>query len=461
MAKFKTPAIVGGSPALTGAPTWAEPATERTRELVARVLETGDVCGYAGNDAPARTELEGLCALQRGFSRAIASSNGTDAIEIALISLLAVKDKRWLRGRSKVIVSVLTWVPGTLAAIRDAVLRLLGIEVEFVLVDSRADDWTADEHQVLAALKEYGDETLAVVIPSLLDTFPQLDPMIRAAWELDVPLIHDGAQTGGAFWPGMKPDAETESFQAGTFRGKYSGEGGLTYFDDLRAAKVARRITDCGNHAGGALDPAPWIEVDDILPVSGNSRMGGLTAAAALGRVFDLVDRRELAVVRRVRREIGTELVAPDGLVVFRTPPIQAWWEDGPTYGFGAELTAEAEAAYHLTADHWREIFAAEGFADDANKYRYGVRRPYLDATRHPEWARMVPARDVEVSGRRFPRAGRIHRFGLMFHVRHLTDPATPEAIIESITKAVANIDGLRRHFGVGGAGAGVTASAS
>jgi hypothetical protein len=39
---------------------------------------------------------------------------------------------------------------------------------------------------------------------------------------------------------------------------------------------------------------------------------------------------------------------------------------------------------------------------------------------------------------------------GLMFHVGHLTQAPTPEALFEVASRTVTNIAAVRRHFGVG-----------
>jgi len=103
-------------------------------------------------------------------------------------------------------------------------------------------------------------------------------------------------------------------------------------------------------------------------------------------------------------------------------------------------LVPEAEREYGLNADHWREVFAAEGFASPT--YKYGIRRPY------------TPAHGMGVLGYRlhrdsYPNADAIAARGLMVHVGHLRDVRTPDWFRETIARSVSNVDGLRRRFGL------------
>jgi dTDP-4-amino-4,6-dideoxygalactose transaminase len=438
MANADMPAMAGGTPVLPRPASWPPPVSDETLRLVRQALESGKL---AGNDAPGRSVLERHKAVDRGWEYAIACASGTDALTLAVMVELAMRGRDWCRGRTKLGAPTFTCVPGTLYGPRRAVLDVLEIPPEFELFDVRETDWTVDEHAVVRWLDKQADRVLALVIPSLLDTWAPMDSLVPAARDRGVPIIHDGAQCGGGRHDGPKPDADTESLQLENLGGTTTGEGGLYFTDDPVKALLARRITDCGRHPRGTLDPSVLAGLGGIeLPLCPNMRMSALVGAAGLGRAIELRRGLELNTIRQVRLELGTEIAAPDDVVLFRTPPMRPAWRSGPTYGVGLEVTEEGQAATGLEADHWQQILAAEGFAPPG--YEYGLRRPYEPAHGHPQWRRVVPTGD-------FPRADRIVNRGLMLHVGHLGHRHTPRYLAEAVGRTLRHLGAVRAHLGV------------
>lgn len=436
-----TPAILGGDRLGPQGKIWPVPAPSAI-ELAGEAISTGLTCGYAGNDAPLRTLWEREAAASAGYRFGIAVTNGTHAIAVALGAQLVQLGEAWAKGRDVICGPTFTWVPGTYAGARMGVADVLDRAPRVKLFDASASDWTIDSAALVDWIRANHSRVLGVVVPSLLDTHPDLGPIVAVARHYGLPLVHDGAQNGGARWVGEgKPATATLSTQLGKFEGAATGEGGAVFTDDVELAYLMRRFTDCGGEPSGALDPLEGRKpaFDGVFPLVGNYRLSGVLGAAALG------SRREMAeylrVLRRTRRELGTEFATESGLVVFRTPPIQTGAT--PTYGWGMTLTPEAEAELGLDADQWRAVFAAEGFADDANGYKFGVRRPYPSADRDPKMGRYL------LEPGEYPKADAIAERGLMFHLAHLLDQATPARVHATIWRTVADIARVRAHFGV------------
>jgi predicted dehydrogenase/dTDP-4-amino-4,6-dideoxygalactose transaminase len=448
------PAILGGQPLGPETQPWPLYSPESV-QLTAESLSSGQTCVYAGNPARLSTELEEALAAAAGFKYAIPVANGTVAIAVAVAGMLVYRGQSWWEGRDLVVGPAFTWASGTYGGAKagvDMVTRGMWTKIE--LIDANGVDWTIDVDALLECIEEKHERIAAVVVPSLLSSHPEgLQRVLALCEQYNLPFVHDGAQCGGAELPGpLRPETATLSLQGGKLQGSMSGEGGCVFANNASLATIMRQLADCGNPCGGALDPLQGEHItlqdgstmdprdlDERFPLTGNFRLAGPVAAAALGSVRQVAEK--LDVLRAVRRRLPVELRVGD-LVVFRGSPVQEG--DTPTYGFNLMLTEEAERELGLTADNWREIFAAERLAWDATGYKYGVRRPYMTAHKYKPMAR-----DLASPGKEFPNADAISRRGLMFHLAHLLDEATPERLVAIVERAVANAQALRKHFGV------------
>jgi hypothetical protein len=448
MSEYIEPSAVrGGERVLPLEAAWPV-SSSSAAEFAVEAMESGRTCGYAANDAPLRTQWEREAAERAGFEFGVAVTNGTHAIAVAVAAELAVRGRAWATLRSLFAGPSFTWVPGTYAGVRMGVSDVLDRAPRFVLFDSVSEtDWTVDSKAMARWAREHGDVVLGMVAPGLLDMHPELGPLLEAAEAHRLIAVLDGAQYGGGLdWAGLpKPVVMTKSNQFGKLEGVETGDLGAVFTDDRVLAWVMRRVTDCGGEPGGALDPLnglpkPVLPDGDEFPLVGNYRASGVLGAAALGTGREMTER--LPLLRAVRERLGGEIRTRDGLVVFRlTEPSRGGV--APAYGFGAMLTQEAIAELGLNADQWREVFHANGWADDADGYKFGVRRPYPSAHRDPKMRRYLDGAGD------FPVTDAITERGLMFHLGHLLRENTPEWMQLTIDRTVADIAGVRRHFGI------------
>jgi dTDP-4-amino-4,6-dideoxygalactose transaminase len=431
------PALLGGEPILEVPATWP-PRCETAATYAAEAVLEGHTCGYGQTSSPWRDRFEAAVAADRGYKFAVGTTSGTAALAGGIAALLSARGEAWCDGRDTLVVPAWTVIQhpyGLSHGVHDA----LGRRPRLVAIDSRKDP-TIDEVQLESWLDQNHERVLAVCPVTLGDTWCQLDAIVGAARRYDLPVVHDGAQCGGGRYVGATPpDVGTESDQWGKMMGFASGEGGVILTNDRAIAKGARAWTDCGVSLGGTNDPtrgAPDVE----YPLSGNQRLSGVLAAAALGCREEMIPR--LTVVRAVRRALGTRIVADD-TVVFDTPPIQSHWDMGPTFAFWLRLTPEAKGEYGLTGSHWQQIFAAEGFAPPDTPYRFAIRTGYAHIQRIPglrRWGTLVPGS--------FPRADGMDDW-LLCHSGLLLRPSTPDDFRATVARAVRNVVALQHHFGV------------
>jgi len=132
--------------------TWP-PQSPAARRLVLEALESGQLCGFAGNDAPLRTEWERAAAESRGYRFGVGVTNGTRALAMATKAELVFRGEAWCRGRKTIVLPTFTWVPGTLAGVEQGVLEALGFLPNVKLFDSRETDWTIDAGALVSWLR--------------------------------------------------------------------------------------------------------------------------------------------------------------------------------------------------------------------------------------------------------------------------------------------------------------------
>ncbi len=258
--------------------------SEEARRLVAEVLESGRLA-----QGPMVERFEAQCAAMAGVPYAVATSSGTDALEVAVDALDLAPD------------AVVLTSPFTFAATANAVLRA-GARVQFVDID---DDHLIDLDLVAEAVA--ATESIGAVIPvHLFGLAPEMGRLLDIVGE--TPVIEDAAQAHGATVAGRP----VGSFGAGCFsfyatKNVMSGEGGVVTTADDDWAETMRIIRNQGM-AGRY----------EYVRVGRNCRMTELQAAIAIPQMDALeaitAARRDNAL-RAVKGLTGIE-----GLVVPREP---------------------------------------------------------------------------------------------------------------------------------------------
>jgi len=227
---------------------------EREKEAFVKELEKIQW----GIDSPSIAAFEERFAEYCGAKYAVACTNGTDAIFIALQAL-------GVKAGDEIIVP-----PYTFIATAIAVLMANAIPV---FADIDPDTFNIDPESIKTKITP---RTKAIIPVHIAGNPANLDAICDIAREHNLQVMEDAAQAIGAEWQGQRVgsigDAGTFSFQ--TSKNLASGEGGAIVTNNEQLAKRIRTFTNCGRVEGGA-----WY---DHHEVAGNHRLGGFQAAVLL-----------------------------------------------------------------------------------------------------------------------------------------------------------------------------------
>lgn len=228
--------------------------SELEEYYVLDAVRTGWISG-TGNYV---TKFEDALAEKVDRRYAIAVSNGTVALELALLAL-------GIGPGDEVICPALTFAAPV------AMVKKIGAKP--VLVDIDPISWTLDIDEVQAALSR---RTQAIIAVDLLGHPANYWALEHAA--PGIPIIEDAAQAHGAIYNskpvGSLGHISTFSFMAN--KPVTCGEGGAVLTDDY---DLAQRLRLIANHGMTSVKPY-WHEV-----VGSNYRMTNLQAAIGLGQV--------------------------------------------------------------------------------------------------------------------------------------------------------------------------------
>jgi dTDP-4-amino-4,6-dideoxygalactose transaminase len=207
-----------------------------------------------------------------GASHAAAVSSGTAALHLALKLVgVGVGDE--------VFCSTLTFSASANP------IAYLGAKPVFI--DSDRLSWNMNPQLLAAALAQrakVGKLPKAVVLVHLYGQSADIDPIVRACQQYEVPLIEDAAEALGATYKGRSPGT---SGRIGIF--SFNGNkiittsgGGMLVSEDASIAAKARFL------ATQARDPAPHYQHSEI---GYNYRMSNVLAGIGRGQLLVLADR--------------------------------------------------------------------------------------------------------------------------------------------------------------------------
>lgn len=253
----------------------AEPSLgEREVELVADAVRSG----WVSSIGEYVTAFEEGLASRCGVAHAVATSNGTTALHLAL----AVAG---IAPEAEVIVPSLTFV-ATAAAV-----RYLGATPVFA--DSDPAHWCVDPEDVA---KRITPRTRGLVAVDLYGHPADMDALAELAAEHDLVLVEDAAESLGAVYRG-RPAGSLAKLGVLSFYGNKlitTGEGGAVLTDDPALADRARLLRD------HAMDPERRYWHGEI---GFNYRITNMQAAlgvAQLERLDEVLARkREIAAIYR------------------------------------------------------------------------------------------------------------------------------------------------------------------
>jgi perosamine synthetase len=237
--------------------------------------------------------FEELFAERCGVEHAIAVSNGTAALHVALVAL-------GIGPGDEVIVPALTFV-----ATANAVAYTGATPV---FADSEAVTWNVDPDGVTAAI---GPRTKAIVAVHLYGHPADMDALLAAAD--GIPVVEDAAEAHGALYKG-RPVGALGRVGTFSFYGNKivtTGEGGMVVTDDAELAARVRLLRDHGMEPGRRY----WH------PVLGfNYRLTNLQAALGVAQLEKLDEI--LAAKRRVTDRYAAGLRDLPGVTL---PPEEPW----------------------------------------------------------------------------------------------------------------------------------------
>ncbi|WP_405793837.1 DegT/DnrJ/EryC1/StrS family aminotransferase [Streptomyces sp. NBC_01506] len=207
-------------------PAWPQYGDEERTGLI-RALEQGQWWRMGGSEVDT---FEEEFARFHGAPRALAVTNGTHALELAL-EVLGVK------AGDEVIVPAFTFISSSQAAQR---LGAVAIPVDVDL-----DTYNIDP---VAAERAVTDRTRAIMPVHMGGLVADMDALGKLSADSHVPLIQDAAHAHGARWRGSRI-GELGSVAALSFQnGKLmtAGEGGAVLFPDTESYELGFLRHSCG-----------------------------------------------------------------------------------------------------------------------------------------------------------------------------------------------------------------------
>jgi dTDP-4-amino-4,6-dideoxygalactose transaminase len=253
-----TLAINGGTPVRSTAyPTWPHHDDAERRQL-AEVLESGRWWSSQGTKVH---EFEHRWGEFHGTDRSVAVTNGSHAIDLALLALdIGIGDE----------VIVPSWTFVATAA------SVLMVNATPVLVDVDLATGCIDPSAAEAAIT---DQTKAIIAVHIAGHPADMDRLTELCSRRGLALIEDCAHAHGSTWNGQLVgtfgDAGTYSFQASKLM--TSGEGGAVVSRRPDVLERARSFSDCGR------EPGEWFYAHYRL--GGNFRMTEWQGAVLLAQL--------------------------------------------------------------------------------------------------------------------------------------------------------------------------------
>lgn len=235
----------------------AEP-TLGEREL--RYVSECVLTGWVSSSGSFISRFEAMFAECCGTKNAVATSSGTAALHLALLSL-------GVGPGDEVIVPTLTFI-----ATANAVLYTGATPI---FVDSESRTWNMDPAEVAGAITP---DTKAIIPVHLYGHPARMDELMAIARHHDIPVVEDAAEAHGALFQGHAVGSIGELGTFSFFGNKIltTGEGGMITTDDYSLARSIRMLRDHGMSRGQRY----WH------PVLGyNYRMTNLQAALGVAQM--------------------------------------------------------------------------------------------------------------------------------------------------------------------------------
>jgi len=255
---------------------------------------------WVSSAGPFVTEMERRMAALSGRAHAVATVNGTTAIELAL---------RGMGVGAGDLVAVPDW---TFAATANAVIHAGAVPL---FMDVTAATWTFDPALLLAARDQYGDRIRAAVPVHALGHPADMDAILAACGG-QLPVIEDAAGAIGASYKG-RPTGGLGHAAIFSFNGNKTvtaGGGGMVVTEDENLARTVRHLSTQARLGDEYRHDAAGF----------NYRMTNLNAAVGLAQLERLDEM--VAAKRAVATRYDRALTGRDDLM---TMPRANWAESG------------------------------------------------------------------------------------------------------------------------------------
>jgi dTDP-4-amino-4,6-dideoxygalactose transaminase len=250
-------------------------------EAVRRVLASGWVAGQG----PLTQELEERWAARCGTSHAVAVSNCTAALHLALVALGVG--------------------PGDDVLVADYTFPATGHAVLYcgarpVFVDVRAATGTIDTDRLAASVTPATKGVIAVDTLGLPADYDELEQWCRRR---ELFLLEDAACSAGASYRGRPAGSfgDAACFSLHGRKGITCGEGGILTSNRPELAETARRLSSFGIDSARRRQQSAQTAVPVFGQTGFNYRLSEILVAIALvqlDRLDDIIRRRRLAVDR-------------------------------------------------------------------------------------------------------------------------------------------------------------------
>jgi len=205
----------------------------KEKELVASAVEAGELSGNFGRYIG---EFESKFAHLCGVGHAIAVSNGTTALHLAIAAL-------GIGPGDEVLVQTLTNMATAFA------VSYLGAKPVPVDVDEKT--WNIDPGQIESKITK---KTKAIVVVHLFGHPVDMDPILEIARAHNLPVIEDCAEAHGAKYKGKVVGGLAEIGCFSFYANKIitTGEGGMVTTNDPALAKKIRALKSLGYGTGSS-----------------------------------------------------------------------------------------------------------------------------------------------------------------------------------------------------------------
>lgn len=349
-------------------------------DRIARVLSSGQLA--QGQEV---AQLEALAATMAGSQHAVAVSNGTVSLQLALQALQ-------LGPGGEVLTSSFTFA-GTINAILNS-----GLRVRFVDIDDRFG-MDADHLE-----SQIGPDTVAILPVHLYGAACDMTRICSIAERHGLAVVEDAAQAHGAEWHGQR----VGSFGLGSFslyatKNVTSGEGGIITTDDAQLTSRLRLLRNQGMSGRYQFETvgtnARMTDVQAAIAIPQMTRLGEITDARQSNATLLDDGLRDVA-------DIECPRVNPNARHVFH------------------QYTVRVRADSQVTRDHLSESLARQNIAT-------GIYYPR--AAYDYEIYRSHPRVTIEAQ----PGAERAAREVLSLPVHPQLQPRDIERIVDAISATV------------------------